>query len=48
MKFERIIERAEGSGVEYLLVEQDNCYGEDPFACLAKSYAYLTSLRLEA
>lgn len=48
MNFERIIERAEGAGVEYLLVEQDNCYGEDPFACLAKSYAYLTSLGLKA
>lgn len=48
MNFERIIEKAEGAGVEYLLVEQDNCYGESPFDCLKKSYAYLTSIGLKA
>ena len=47
MNFEKIIERAEGAGVDFLLVEQDNCYEEDPFDCLAKSYAYLTSLGLK-
>ena len=26
-------------GVEYALVEQDNCYGADPFECMAKSFA---------
>ena len=48
MNFERIIEKAEDAKVEYLLVEQDKCYEEDPFDCLAKSYAYLTSLGLKA
>lgn len=28
---------------KYLLVEQDDCYGEDPFACLQTSYAFLQS-----
>lgn len=29
---------------KYLLVEQDTCYGESPFACLAQSYDYLAQL----
>jgi sugar phosphate isomerase/epimerase len=36
-----ILEAAEKGGVEYLLVEQDNCYGRDPFESLAISYANL-------
>ncbi len=36
-----IIEACEESGAEYLLVEQDNCYGRDPFECLAISYRNL-------
>ena len=47
MNFEKIIKSADCAGAEYLLVEQDDCYGEDPFACLKKSYAYLCSLGLE-
>lgn len=43
MDFDAIIEASLESGVEYALVEQDNCYGEDPFDCLKKSYDYLTS-----
>ena len=30
-----------GGGHEYLLVEQDDCYGEDPFECLRVSYQNL-------
>lgn len=26
------------TGVRYIAVEQDDCYGEDPFDCLARSY----------
>ena len=26
---------------EHILVEQDNCYGEDPFECLKRSFNYL-------
>jgi sugar phosphate isomerase/epimerase len=46
MDFERIIASAEQAGAQYLLVEQDDCYGEDPFACLNKSFGYLKSLGL--
>ena len=46
MNFDRIIDAASHSGVEYMLVEQDNCYEDDPFECLKKSYEYLKSLGL--
>jgi len=41
MDFDRILRAAEGAGTEYLLVEQDDCGGEDPFSCLRRSYLYL-------
>ena len=41
INFDRVFERAETAGVKYMLVEQDNCNGEDPFACLKRSYVYL-------
>ena len=44
MDFEKILKTAKEVGVEYALVEQDNCYGEDPFECLKKSYEYIKSL----
>lgn len=47
MNFEKIIETAGECDVNYLLVEQDKCYDEDPFDCLTKSYKYLRSLGLE-
>ena len=47
MNFEKIIAAAGSAGAEYLLVEQDDCYEEDPFDCLKKSYDYLTSLGLK-
>ncbi len=43
INFDRVFEKAESSGVEYMLVEQDKCYGEDPFYCLKRSYDYLKS-----
>ena len=46
LNFEKIINRAETNGAQYLLVEQDNCYGRDPFECLKQSYEYLKSLGL--
>ena len=27
------------AGIKYCFVEQDNCYGADPFECMAKSFA---------
>ncbi len=38
---------AEDAGTEYMLVEQDDCYGEDPFDCLKRSYQYLKAMGLE-
>jgi sugar phosphate isomerase/epimerase len=38
-----IFRAAEEGGVEHLLVEQDNCYGRDPFESLAISYRFLRS-----
>ncbi len=39
-----ILKAAEDAGVEYLMVEQDNCYGADPFECLAVSYRFLANM----
>ena len=41
LNFDRIFEKAEAAGTQYMLVEQDDCNGEDPFACLKRSYDYL-------
>lgn len=39
-----IIEQSLESGVRYLLVEQDDTYGRDPFECLAESRQHLIDL----
>ena len=39
-----ILRAAEEAGTEFLMVEQDQCYGADPFDCLARSYKFLKSL----
>ncbi len=31
----------EQGGTEFVLVEQDDCYGEDPFACLEESLGFI-------
>lgn len=46
MNFDGILKAAKAAGSKHLLVEQDDCYGEDPFACLKKSYDYLKSFGL--
>lgn len=43
INFDRVFQKAEEAGTEYMLVEQDNCNGEDPFDCLKRSYEYLKS-----
>jgi len=43
INFDRVFEAAENGGVEYMLVEQDECHGEDPFDCITRSYKYLKS-----
>lgn len=43
INFPDIIETLRHNGVtEHVLVEQDNCYGASPFACLKQSYDYLS------
>ncbi|MDD7741108.1 MAG: sugar phosphate isomerase/epimerase [Fusicatenibacter sp.] len=41
INFDRVFEKALDAGTEYMLVEQDDCNGEDPFVCLKRSYDYL-------
>ena len=41
INFDRVFAAAEAAGTEFMLVEQDNCNGEDPFDCLKRSYDYL-------
>lgn len=47
LDMEKITEAFIEAGAEYAFVEQDNCYGEDPFACLKRSLDYLRSLGLK-
>ena len=47
LDFEDILAAAEQVDTKYLLVEQDDCYGEDPFACLKKSFDYLQSIGMK-
>ncbi len=47
LNWDRILKKAEASGTRYLLVEQDDCYGEDPFDCLRRSYEYLKAQGLK-
>ena len=39
-----LLEKAEAAGTKYMLVEQDNCNGEDPLDCLRRSYQYLRAM----
>jgi len=41
INFDRVFEKAEKGGTKYMLVEQDDCNGEDPIECLRRSYEYL-------
>lgn len=41
MNFDAVFKAAEESGTEFMLVEQDDCYGKDPFECLRRSYEFL-------
>ena len=43
INFDRVFEAAEKAGTKYMLVEQDDCYGENPFDCLKRSYDFLKS-----
>lgn len=41
INFDRVFEKAEAAGTKYMLIEQDDCYGEDPFDCIKRSYDFL-------
>lgn len=41
MNYPEILKACFDADVQYAFIEQDNCYGEDPFACLKQSYDYL-------
>ncbi len=47
INFSKLIPLCVDGGTRYILVEQDNCYGEDPFDCLARSYRWLHAQGLE-
>lgn len=47
INFDRVFEKAEQGGTKYLLVEQDDCHGEDPIDCLRRSYLYLKACSLD-
>ncbi len=47
LNFDAILKTAVDNGVKFALVEQDECYGEDPFDCLKRSYEYLKAQGLE-
>ena len=47
INFNSAISACEDAGTEFILVEQDDCYGENPFGCLAESYNYLKSFGLK-
>jgi len=38
LNWQAIKEAAKASGVKYAMVEQDDCYGKDPFECLRTSF----------
>ncbi len=47
INFDRFLAAAEAAGTKFVLVEQDDCQGRDPFDCLKKSYDYLTAKGLK-
>jgi len=47
INFGRVFEKAEAGGTKYMLVEQDDCNGEDPMDCLRRSYLYLKAQGFE-
>jgi sugar phosphate isomerase/epimerase len=46
LNWKRIIAACEAGGVEYALIEQDNCYERDPFESLAISFRNLKAMGL--
>ena len=47
INFRAVINAAADAGTQYLLVEQDDCHGEDPFDCMKRSYQNLRAMGLD-
>lgn len=47
INFDAVFKAAEDGGTEVMLVEQDDCYGEEPLECLKRSFNYLRSRGFE-
>lgn len=47
LDWDAIISACETAGTEYVLIEQDDCYGADEYECLAQSLAFLKSKGLQ-
>ncbi len=47
LNWEAILAACEEGGVAFALIEQDDCYGKDPFEALAISYRNLTAMGLK-
>ena len=47
LDWDEIIKACEESDVEFALVEQDDCFGRDPFECLKSSFEFMKSKGLE-
>ena len=43
MNYDAIIQACLDENIEYGYVELDNCYGEDPFECMKRSYEFLNT-----
>lgn len=43
LDWDNIIPACEEAGTEYIFIEQDICFGEDPFKCLEESFNFLKS-----
>lgn len=41
LPWDAILPALETAGTQHVLVEQDDCYGENPFDCLRRSYEFL-------
>ena len=48
LDWDEIIAACKESGAKFALIEQDDCFGADPFECLKRSYDFLISKGLEA
>lgn len=44
MNFPGMMAALKAAGTEYVFIEQDKCYDEDPFDCLERSLKYLNSI----